>query len=157
MKRALALSLFGILALAACAPLNTYYKAGVPVATVKRDTTACEVSALRQVPVNTQVRREPPRFVPGRRVCDSGGNCRTYPGYYVPGEVYTYDANAGLRTRVERQCMADQGYMPVSIPACPDSVAKAAPPAATNVLPRLDENACVIRNRNGTFQIVNRG
>jgi hypothetical protein len=71
--------------------------------------------------------------------------------------VISYDPNDGLRKQVERQCMADIGYSPVSIPVCPDNVARAVPPAATRVLPALGPKACVIRNRDGSFQIVNRG
>lgn len=147
----------GLALLAACAPLETYYKAGASVATVNRDTTACEVSALQKVPQVLQIRRKPPRFIPGRRVCDAAGNCTTAPGYYIDGGVESYDPNLGLRQRVELQCMADKGYTPVSIPPCPDSVAKAAPPAATTRLPTLKEGSCVIRNRDGSFQIVTRG
>tara|TARA_R110002049_G_scaffold23545_10_gene83716 strand:+ start:106225 stop:106710 length:486 start_codon:yes stop_codon:yes gene_type:complete len=144
-------------ALAACAPLNTYYKPGATVAQVTRDTTACEVKALRDVPASTQVRRMPPRFVQGPRICDAAGNCRYGPGYYIPGEVVTFDPNDGLRKRVEGQCMADRGFAPVTIPPCPDSVARAAPARATTTLPALSPKSCVIRNSDGSFQIVTRG
>lgn len=148
---------WALLALVAgCAPLETYYKPGASVALVERDTTACEVQALRDVPASTLVRRKPPIFVPGNRSCDANGNCVETPGHYVPGGFETYDPNDGLRLRVERQCMADKGYVPVSIPACPDSVASATPQATTTRLPQLTESACVIRNSDGTFQIVNR-
>lgn len=157
MKPAWISALLGLGLVAGCAPLTTYYKPGVAVDRLNRDTTSCQVSALRDVPASTQVRRIPPEFVPPRRRCDSSGNCTVVPGYYIPGETVSFDPNDGLRKRVERQCMADQGYVPVSILACPDSVARAAPPAATRVLPALGPDACVIRNRNGTFQIVNRG
>ncbi len=151
-----ALALFG-LGVAACAPLNTYYKPGASVAQVNRATTACEVQALRDVPVSTQVRRTPPRYIPPRRSCDSNNNCTTTGGFYVPGELITFDPNTELRKRVETQCMADRGYAPVSIPACPGSVARAAPVQATTTLPALNPNSCVIRNSDGSFQIVTRG
>lgn len=147
----------GLTALAACAPLETYYKPGVSVARVNRDTTACEVRALRDVPPSTITRRRPPIYIPGRRHCDADGNCVSRPGHYVPGGFETFDPNDGLRLRVERQCMADKGYAPVSIPVCPDSVANAVPPRATTRLPNLTEGSCVIRNKDGSFQIVNRG
>ncbi|MGC1505743.1 MAG: hypothetical protein WA782_16565 [Sulfitobacter sp.] len=144
-------------ALLACAPLETYYKPGTTVTTLNRDTTACEVEALREVPVSFQIRRRPPIFVPGTRSCDAAGNCTGYHGYYISGGVESYDPNVALRQRVELQCMADKGYVPVSIPPCPDSVARATPAAATTRLPALTENSCVIRNKSGSFQIVNRG
>ncbi|GLQ26551.1 hypothetical protein [Sulfitobacter pacificus] len=143
--------------LLACAPLETYYKPGASVATLNRDTTACEVSALRNVPVSYQVRRKPPIFVPGNRSCDAEGNCTGHHGYYISGGVESYDPNLALRNRVEVQCMADKGYAPVSIPPCPDSIARSTPAAATTKLPQLTDKSCVIRNKSGSFQIVNRG
>lgn len=151
---ALATALVG---LTACAPLQTYYKTGASVATLNRDTTACEVAALRDVPQSIQIRRKPPIFIAGKQVCGDAGNCTQTPGYYIDGGVESYDQNAGLRIRVEQQCMADKGYAPVSIPVCPDSVANAAPAGATTRLPALTETSCVIRNRDGSFQIVSRG
>lgn len=156
MQRVMVLTL-GMAGLAACAPLNTYYKPGANVAAVQRQTTDCQVKALRDVPASTQIRRDPPRYFPPRQQCNNAGKCRTIPGYFAPGAVYTFDPNDKLRKRVELQCMADLGFAPVSIPACPDSVAKAAPVRATTTLPPLTENSCVIRNSNGSYQIVTRG
>ncbi len=149
--------IIAFLILTGCAPLTIYHKAGVTVGGMERDARACAVSALRDVPVNTQVRRSPARYVPGRRICDAAGTCTTRRGYYIPGDIYTVDVHKPLRTGVEQQCMADQGYAPVSIPPCPDSVARAAPAGRTVVLPNLTPTSCVIRNNNGSFQIVNRG
>ncbi len=157
MKRSVFIALLGVIGLAACADLQTYYKPGVAVDRLNRDTLACEVKALKDVPQNIVVRRLPPIYVPGKRVCDGDGNCTSRRGYYVPGGVERYDPNDGLRLRVERQCMADKGYAPVSIPACPDGVSRATVPAATTRLPQLTETSCVIRNSDGSFQIVNRG
>jgi hypothetical protein len=157
MSRALFLALAGVIGLCACAPLETYYRPGGSVADLNRDTLACEVQALRDVPISYAVRRLPPVFVPGKKICDAAGNCKSGKGRYVPGGIERFDPNEGLRFRVERQCMADKGYAPVSIPACPDAVAKAAPARATTRLPALSDTSCVIRNSNGTFQIVNRG
>jgi len=147
----------GMLALAACAPLNIYYKPGASVAVVQRQTTACQVEALAKVPASTRIVREPPYYVPPRVNCNSEGKCVTIPGYFEPGEIYTYDPNDGLRKRVEVQCMADAGFAPASIPPCPPGVAKAAPVRATTTLPALSETSCVIRNKDGSFQIVNQG
>jgi hypothetical protein len=157
MKRLIIPVLSGLLILTCCAPLNTYYKPGASVPTLNKDTTACEVQALRDVPPSTLTRLKPPVYIPAGRTCNAAGQCVDVPGYYVPGGYETYDPNDGLRLRVERQCMADKGYAPVSIPACPDAVAKAAPLRATRTLPRLTETSCVIHNADGSFQIVNRG
>ncbi len=146
-----------LLVLSACAPMTTYYKPGATVSALGRATTECQVKALKDVPTSVQVRRLPPEYVPPRRICNAAGQCRVLRGHYIPGEVISFDPNDGLRRRVEGQCMADRGYAPVTIPACPDGVARAAPRAATTTLPSLRETSCVIRNRDGSFQIVNRG
>ncbi len=146
------------LALASCAPLTTYYKPGVSVNRLDRDTTACKVKALRDVPQSIVIKRYPPEYVPPLRNCDAAGNCRIVrAGYYRPGETFRYDPNDALRRNVERQCMADRGYGRVTIQPCPDNVARAATPKATARLPELTPNSCVIRNSDGSFQIVNRG
>ncbi|MGR3511071.1 MAG: hypothetical protein ACU0FF_17420 [Sulfitobacter sp.] len=143
--------------LAGCAPLDTYYKPGATVANMQRTTTECAVSALEKVPPSTQLVRDPPQFVPPHQRCNSHGQCHVTPGYFVPGAVYEIDPNAQLRRRVVGQCMADAGFDPVSIPACPSSVARAAPVMSTTTLPALNAKSCAIRNRDGSFQIVTRG
>lgn len=150
------LVVMGLIGVIGCAPLETYYKPGASVAVLERDTLACEVKALKDVPASTVVRRLPPVYVPGRKVCNSEGACKRTRGYYVPGGIERYDPNEGLRYRVERQCMADKGYAPVSIPQCPQSVAQAAPAGRTTRLPTLNEGSCVIRNADGSVQIVQR-
>ena len=144
-------------ALAGCAPLSIYHKPGVSVTRMQSDQTNCEVAALRDAPVATQIRQRPPVFVPPRKICDAAGTCYTEPGYWVQGEIYTVDVNADLRGRVQTQCMAQKGYQPVSIPLCSASLARAAPPGQTTTLPRLTEQSCAIRNRDGTWQIVSQG
>tara|TARA_R110002124_G_C8718378_1_gene495510 strand:- start:194 stop:667 length:474 start_codon:yes stop_codon:yes gene_type:complete len=143
--------------LAGCTPLDTYYKPGATVANMQRTTTECAVSALEKVPPSTQLVRDPPQFVPPHQRCNGQGQCHVTPGYFVPGAVYEVDPNAQLRRRVVGQCMTDAGFAPVSIPACPTNVAKAAPRASTTTLPALNANSCAIRNRDGSFQIVTRG
>ncbi|TDK44981.1 hypothetical protein [Antarcticimicrobium luteum] len=144
------------LVLSACAPMELYYRPGVSVARMQADTTRCEVRALREAPAAPQLRQYPPRFVPGRRLCNAQGDCWVRPGHWVEGPVYTVDVNAGLRGRVMALCMAEKGYDPVSLPVCPAEVRQTVPPGATTVLPRLTQDACVIRNQDGTWQIVTR-
>ena len=153
MKAAVPLLALAVL-LAACAPLRIYHKPGVPVARWQADTTRCEVQALRDAPVATQIRQEPPVFVPPRQICDKSGNCRTAGGYWIPGDIYTVDVNAGLRQRVETLCMAERGYSPVEIPRCPDGLTVR---GRTTVLPELTENSCFVRFDDGGIAIVNRG
>lgn len=157
MKASVSIAILAVTLVAACAPLETYYKPGASVAAVERETTTCQVSALRDVPASQRTRRLPPVFIAGSRSCNAEGQCVETPGYYVPGGFETYDPNDDLRLRVERQCMADKGFFPVSIPQCPDSVASVAPAGVTTQLPTLSDGSCVIRNDNGTYQIVTQG
>ena len=143
-----------LISLASCAPLTIYHRAGASVTRMQSDANACSVNSLKSVPVNTQIRQTPPRYIPGRRTCDAAGNCTEQPGFYVPGEIYTVDANKTLRRQTEVQCMAAKGYAPVSIPPCTDRVARSVPPRATTTLPPLTDGSCVIRNQDGSWQIV---
>ncbi|WP_299559290.1 hypothetical protein [uncultured Sulfitobacter sp.] len=141
----------------ACAPLQTNYKPGVSVAQLNRDQTECDVRAERKVPSRVQIRRLPPEYIPGREVCRKNGKCRVIAGYWIPGETVAFDPTENLRARVGQQCMAERGYAPVSIPQCSDAVRAAAPARVTTRLPRLTDSSCVIRNSDGSFQIVNAG
>jgi len=148
-------SVCAFLLLAGCAKLSIYHREGASVSRMQSDLLGCEVRAAQDVPVATELRREPPYYVPGDRVCYSNGKCYLRGGYYLPGQVYTVDANRDLRARVERQCMADKGYRPVSLPPCPADVARRVPSGATTTLPPLAEKNCFIRNADGSWQIVN--
>jgi len=152
----LAAQLLAALFLAGCAPLSLYYRPGVSVTRMQADTTRCEVRALRQAPVATQIRQSPPSFVPARRICNGQGECWVRPGHWIEGPIYTVDANEGLRARATQLCMGEKGYDPVTLPLCPAEVRRAVPPGVTTVLPRLTRNACVIRNDDGSWQIVAR-
>lgn len=156
MKRVLSLLVFALL-VAACGPLSLYYRPGVSVTRMQTDQTNCEVKALRDAPVASQIRQRPPVYFPGRQICNSTGSCYYEPGYWLDGGVYTVDVNADLRGRVLTLCMAEKGYQPVDIPPCPSNVASAVPPAQTRTLPTLTQNSCVIRNQDGSWQIVSRG
>ncbi|HBS50726.1 MAG TPA: hypothetical protein DEA05_11895 [Rhodobacteraceae bacterium] len=146
------------LVLAACAgPVDMYYKPGGSVSRLASDTTDCQVRALRDAPVANQVRQRPPVYVPGNRWCNAAGQCYTAPGYWVDGGVYSVDVNAGLRGRVEAQCMAARGYAPVSLPRCSPQVADAAPRQVTTRLPRIGPGSCIIPYEAGGFQIVTPG
>ena len=143
--------------LGGCLPLQTYYKTGVSVQRLQSDQLACEVQALKDAPIATRTIVTPARYIPPRKHCNSVGKCVVKGGFWIHGDVYTIDANEDLRERVELQCMAKRGYEPARIPACPSGIAQSAPAAATQVLPPLNAQSCVIRNRDGTIQIVTRG
>ena len=149
------LSIVALCALVACGPVSTYYKPGVSVSRLDTDRTNCQVSALSKAPVANQIRREPPVFVQGRLICNKRGQCARQPGYWIDGDIYTVDVNAGLRDQVTDMCMAEKGYEPVSIPRCSQNVVQAAQPRQTVTLPTLTASSCVIPYKDGRFQIVN--
>lgn len=146
-----------LLLLAACGPMSIYYRPGVAVSRMQADTTNCQVAALRDAPVATQIRQRPPIYIPGRNICNSAGNCYLTPGYWADGGIYTVDTNQDLRNRVLDLCMAKKGYQPVTLPACPASVKNAVPAVATVKLPTLTSKSCVIRYNDDNWQIVNQG
>jgi hypothetical protein len=146
-----------LILLSGCAPFEIYYKPGASVTKLQTDTTNCEVSALRDAPVANQVRQDAPYYIPGRTYCDGNGNCHRNGGYWRPGRVYTVDVNAPLRLKVLDLCMANRGYQRTEIPVCSPNIARAAPAAITQTLPRLTPNSCVIHNDGGSWQIVTAG
>ncbi|MFC3616309.1 hypothetical protein ACFORG_21410 [Lutimaribacter marinistellae] len=153
MKAKLFLSL-GLLALGACAPMSIYYREGVSVSRLQTETTDCQVRALRDAPVANEVRQGPPIYYPGRTVCNSAGQCWQQPGWWVPGNVYTVDANQGLRNRVETQCMAEKGYAPVSLPQCSQAVRDQVALSRNAKMPALGESSCIVRFQDGSVQVV---
>lgn len=153
MKPGYVLTLISLI-LSGCGPLSIYYREGVSVSRMQSETTACQVKALRDAPVATQVRQSPPIYFPGRTVCNSAGQCYTTPGWWEPGNVYTVDPNAGLRGRVEQQCMADKGYAPVQLPTCSQNVAAQVQPVKSAKLPALGPKSCVVKFEDGSIQVV---
>lgn len=141
------------LALSACSgPLDTYYRTGSEVSRLQSDLLSCEVSALKDVPVAFSIRQWPTTGFVGSYYCGAGPYCL---GGSLGGGIYSVDVNQDLRTRVTDQCMSEKGYSPISIPRCSESVTLDAPGEQTTVLPKLTASSCVIRNQDGTFQIVN--
>lgn len=132
---------FGLLA--GCVPVEVYHKSGASLARLQSDETACQVSALKQVPVNRMTRISPIRTLP-QQICDRPGRCRVV---YVEfgGELETYDANAPLRKKVEAQCMADKGYAQVELPICTDNVPQTLP----GKVPPLSGASCAVRTKTG--------
>lgn len=143
--------LLAFCALMSCAPVEMYYQPGVSVAKLVDDELTCDVSALRDAPVTKVRQQAAPVFIPPRRYCDSNGHCWTEGGYWEPGMVYTVDVNRNLRARLAQNCMAKRGYTQVSLPQCDPGVSA---PGPTQVLPRLTESTCALRNRDGSLSIV---
>lgn len=137
------ISVLAFAVLAGCFPVEIYHKNNVPVARLQADETACQVKALKDVPVNKLTRITPVRFIP-REVCNRAGTCHT-TYFTIGGEVETYDANKGLRTKYEAQCMADKGYERVELPVCSGAVPATLPGRA----PALTADSCAVRTKTG--------
>lgn len=151
----LILPLAALALVAGCGPLSTWYKPDTPVRAVEDAALQCRVDATRDVPASLRTRMTPPQVIT-RRECDKEGRCRRVRDI-IPGQIETYDANDDLREQVYTRCMTRSGHARVNIPLCPVELRRATPQARTVVFPRLQENACVIRNSDHSWQIVNPG
>ncbi|SFP60293.1 hypothetical protein [Tranquillimonas alkanivorans] len=139
--------------LGGCAAYDGYYREGAPVAQLDADLLECRVSAVQRVPPNTQIRTTPISRTPVVTRCNDDGTCVTTGGEVTGGNTYSYDANAGLRTRVLNQCMAARGYRRVELPYC----AGDAPPLVPARLPALTPATCAVRTAGGGVAFVNDG
>lgn len=145
-----------LLGVVSCTPLTLYYKPGVEVSRMQTDTLGCETQALRDAPVANEIRQSPPEFYRGERICNAAG-CYYGPGYWIPGHIYTVDVNRSLRVRLKQNCMAEKDYQLVKLPNCSLAIEKAAGTGQTTQLPQISENFCAIKNKDGSFQIVEPG
>ncbi|WP_405111712.1 hypothetical protein L0Z65_06260 [Phaeobacter sp. BS52] len=139
--------------LAACGPVPVYYRAGADVTRRDADLLSCEVSALRDAPVATQIRQHSPIYRPGGEICRNG-RCYHRAGYWEDGGIYTVDVNADLRGRVEQSCMASKGYQSIALKRCSQSVADAVGTRRASTLPTLTQTSCAIARRGQAPQIV---
>ncbi len=141
----LALSLLG-----ACgAPSASYlYKEGGTVARADNDYFACELDAARGVPQDTRVATTPVYTTPVKTSCTPVGDsveCTTTGGEVSGGEVYSYDANADLRTRYLAQCLRARGYSSSVLPRCKSgSVSSAALQTLGGALRPPRDGACYV-------------
>lgn len=143
--------------LSGCVSDTVWYQEGARPAVVNDAATDCAVEAVNRVPQNTQLGMTPVYTTPAQTYCTSGGfgsvNCTTYGGDVRGGDIYSYDANTGLRQQVMAQCMARRGYQLISLPVC-------APEKVRNVevdqsrLPKLTENSCLVQTSTG-YAMVN--
>ena len=147
------LTLPALVLLAACAPLNIYYKEGADVAQSEANLTQCQVSALAEVPRDIRTRYIPAQYMP-YSTCTAGGYCYRRYRMISPPRSESYDANANLRDKLVRQCMAMAGYRPVSLPRCDAETVRTTVLAATKTLPALTPESCAIRLESGNWQIV---
>jgi hypothetical protein len=140
------------LALAACDTGTIYYAEGVDIATREADYAQCEIAALQEFPVRTEIRYTPSIFVPGRQVCDAQGACTVTPGRFEGGQPYTVDANADIRATATRGCMGERGYARVGLPFCePETAIR-----PSVVMPPLGDGTCLYQpGGSGPALVVN--
>lgn len=170
MKNKSILATLGLVGLMGCAAgqLSTYehfkagkawnnfpYKTGATFQSLNRDMTNCQVEAAQRVP-QQQVLHTTPSFTTNTQTyCNRIGTqtfCNTTGGNTIGGQVYSTDANAGLRGRVYHQCMANNGYRYVNLPPCPDGVTLK--PETNGLLP-LARTTCYRAFPNNNWQIGN--
>ena len=154
MKAARILILLPALVLLGACAQQIYYREGASVTQIQRDRDACELQAMREAPVLSRTRVLPGRWIPGRKVCDSSGNCTVTPGYQTFPEFETYDANTERRALLARTCLAERGIDRISLPLCDGAVKAAVPVGVTRVLPPLGERSCVIPRGAAGYQVV---
>lgn len=101
-----------LLFLPACA--EVWERPGVSEEEAERMLTICTGRAARDVPpalVWTMV--EPPRWIPGERVCRTVGDrtvCHTHPGRHLPARFDWVDSAEGPRRAARNACMAEAGF-----------------------------------------------
>ncbi len=138
---------------AACGPIPVYYREGASVARLEEDGLSCKVAALKDAPVENQIRQHPPQYFPGERIC-TDGRCWTRPGYWIDGQIYTVDVNLGLRRQLEQSCMEKKGYRQVSLKRCSMDEASSRLASQSNRLPPLSEQTCVWKSPDNTLRIL---
>ena len=109
--------LISTLALAGCVGTQYAYKPGATISTKDNDSFRCELAATQNVPTNTQIGTNPVFVSPATTTC-TGYSCYTTGGQVSGGDVYSYDANNGLRSEFFAKCMINKGYKYTEIPVC---------------------------------------
>lgn len=141
----------------ACVPVDIYHRAGVTPQKQSSDLVSCEVKAARDVPQNTQVGTTPVFVTPAHTNCYSTGyttQCTTTGGQVTGGNVYSYDANAGLRSKYITQCMAEKGYTKYSLPQCNAKDLKGKV-LDYKTIPAISSNSCVTKPSGRDWIVVN--
>lgn len=151
----IAASAISITAVTGCMETSMWYREGVSPMKVNSDSTDCQVAAAQRVPVNSQLGQTPVYYTPVQTQCYGYGSsvsCTQTGGQSYGGNVYSYDANAGLRSRVTQQCMMNKGYQLINIRKCEDKDLKGGI-RSYSVLPQLTPNSCYVNAPSGTVLV----
>lgn len=128
---------------------TVYHQPGKTIEDRDRDLLRCDVRALKQAPVATELRYQAP-VLRERKICDNNGNCIT-DTYWSDPEPYTVDVNEPLRARIKKQCILDKGYTEVSLPKCETGDSVSIPAR----MGQLGAQSCLVRDQRGTLRIGN--
>jgi hypothetical protein len=114
------LALPSVFLLSGCEPVvHEYrYKSNVSVSQKDQDYFECDLASTQVVPANSQVGTTPMYVTPRQTSC-YGYSCTTTGGQVLGGDIYSYDANASLRSDYYNRCLAAKGYSVVTLPMCP--------------------------------------
>ena len=167
-------SIFGLCAvsvvgLAACVPVEFWYKPGVSPERPSVELNNCQVQAAKKVPAAPMIGQTPVYVTPVQTNCSGSGygsyysstyrsstnvSCTQTGGQVYGGQIYTYDGNAQLRNQVVAQCMSNKGYQYISVRQCEARDTQKGLPTY-KVLPRLQSNSCVVPAAGGGWVFVN--
>ena len=145
--RYVSLSFLGLLT--ACGTQVFYYQDNVSRQQIPVDEGACIQQSLAQAPVDRVFYREPGEWRT-KQTCDDTG-CVTSQ-YFVPGLLKSYDANAGIRSRLERSCMAEKGYERLKFERCENN--RAVDASVQTRLPAAANVACFVVDPQGRVAFI---
>jgi hypothetical protein len=134
--------------------MNFAYKTGGSGAAANNDITNCQVEAAQRVPQRQVSRTTASYTTPVQTSCNTIGTqtfCNSSGGDTIGGDNYTVDVNAGLRSKVFYQCMANKNYRYVNLPPCPNGVTL---DNARGLLP-LSNTTCYRVSPDGRSQVGN--
>ena len=138
-----------LLILAGCVPTthDVFWRENASPNRRQNDYTDCQVEAVNRVPASTQIGVTPTYVTPVSTTCYGSGYstyCSSTGGQIYGGNVYSYDANAGVRANVMQQCMARRGYQLISFPSCTTAQQEIGViPRGTNPLPPASSILCL--------------
>ena len=144
---------------------QVFWKTGATTAERLADYAPCEVQALQQVPRAMATAQTPSYSMPpvpstSYTSCYGSGYANGYsysgqascattgtPSVASPtigGQLYSYDANQGIRQDVGAQCLAEKGWQRLSFPTCTaEQVKLGVFSARVTALPRAENVLCV--------------
>ena len=123
---------------------NLLYKPGTTIYKKQADTDACRIQSFHIIPQALAQNVIPGSSSSGTTYCSGTGSnitCNTFGAYNDPPKIETYDVNQRLRNNYMSTCLAQKGYVNVTLPFCDDGGGY----KNTDPAPPLKEIKCVSR------------